>query len=413
MSVTVLMAIILMLPSGQSLAARHSDPIEVAIRHPLPIALPEAVQLTAEPELDWQRFEVQSGDSLARLFDRAGLSPQTLYAISQLPEAGKTLTRIMPGQMIELGFANGELARLSYQIDAQRTLVVSAEGDGYQEQLEQKAIEKRQFFASADITSNFWNAAVDAGLSANQIMRLAEIFGWDVDFALDIRAGDHFSVIYEEDYIDGQFAGDGDILVAEFSNQGETFRAVRYSDGNYYDDKGNAMRKAFLRAPVQFNYVSSNFNPRRLHPVTGKVRPHRGTDYVAPVGTPIMAAGDGTVIASAYNNLNGHYVFIQHSNTYVTKYLHLSKRQVRKGQRVRQGQTIGKLGGTGRVTGPHLHYEFLVNGVHRNPRTVKLPESRPIAKSERAAFDVLASERLAQLAHRQSILLAMGAPTAE
>ncbi|WP_261389840.1 peptidoglycan DD-metalloendopeptidase family protein [Ferrimonas balearica] len=413
MSVTVLMAIILMLPSGQSLAARHSDPIEVATRHPLPITLPAPAQLAAEPELDWQRFEVQSGDSLARLFDRAGLSPQTLYAISQLPEAGKVLTRIMPGQMIELGFANGELARLSYQINAQRTLVVSAEGDGYQEQLEQKAIEKRQFFASADITSNFWNAAVDAGLSANQIMRLAEIFGWDVDFALDIRAGDHFSVIYEEDYIDGQFAGDGDILVAEFSNQGETFRAVRYSDGNYYDDKGNAMRKAFLRAPVQFNYVSSNFNPRRLHPVTGKVRPHRGTDYVAPVGTPIMAAGDGTVIASAYNNLNGHYVFIQHSNTYVTKYLHLSKRQVRKGQRVRQGQTIGKLGGTGRVTGPHLHYEFLVNGVHRNPRTVKLPESRPIAKSERAAFDVLASERLAQLAHRQSILLAMGAPTAE
>ncbi len=412
-TVTLLMAIVLMLPSGQSLAARHSDPIAVAVRHPLPLSLPTPAQSVAAPELDWQRFEVQSGDSLARLFDRAGLSPQTLYAISQLPEAGKALTRIMPGQVIALGFADGQLAELSYQMDSQRTLRVASDGDGFKEQMEEKAIEKRQAFASAAITSNFWNAAVDAGLSANQTMRLAEIFGWDVDFALDIRAGDHFAVIYEQDYIDGQYVGDGDILVAEFSNQGETFRAVRYSDGNYYDDKGNAMRKAFLRAPVQFNYVSSNFNPRRLHPVTGKVRPHRGTDYVAPVGTPIMAAGDGTVIASAYNNLNGHYVFIQHSNTYVTKYLHLSKRQVRKGQRVRQGQTIGKLGGTGRVTGPHLHYEFLVNGVHRNPRTVKLPESRPIASSERAAFEALASDRLAQLAHRQHIMLAMGTPTAE
>ncbi|MBY6186518.1 peptidoglycan DD-metalloendopeptidase family protein [Marinobacter hydrocarbonoclasticus] len=412
-AVTFLVLVTLMLPSGQSLAARHSDPIPTLIRHPLELTLPAQVAQASEPQLDWQRFEVQSGDSLARLFDRAGLSPQTLYTISKLPEAGKTLTRIMPGQMIELGFSNGELAELRYQMDSQRTLLVNADGDGYEEQVLEKTVEKRQFFASAEITSNFWNAAVDAGLSANQIMRLAELFGWDVDFALDIRAGDHFAVLYEEDYIDGQFAGDGDILVAEFTNQGDTFKAVRYTDGNYYDERGNAMRKAFLRAPVQFNYVSSNFNPRRLHPVTGKVRPHRGTDYVAPVGTPIMAAGDGTVIASAYNNLNGHYVFIQHSNTYVTKYLHLSKRLVRKGQRVRQGQSIGKLGGTGRVTGAHLHYEFLVNGVHRNPRTVKLPESHPIAKSERAAFETLASERLAQLAHRQSILLAMDAPSAE
>nr|WP_245544358.1 peptidoglycan DD-metalloendopeptidase family protein [Ferrimonas balearica] len=413
LTVTLLVTIALLLPSGKSLAARHSDPIPLATRQALEFTLPPVAIEASQPELDWQRFEVQSGDSLARLFDRAGLSPQTLYAISQLPQAGKSLTRIMPGQMIELGFASGELAQLRYQIDAQRTLVVSAEGDGYQEQLDEKAVEKREFFASAEITSNFWNAAVDAGLSPNQIMRLAEIFGWDVDFALDIRSGDHFAVLYEQDYIDGQYAGDGDILVAEFTNQGDTFRAVRYSDGNYYDDKGNAMRKAFLRAPVQFNYVSSNFNPRRLHPVTGKVRPHRGTDYVAPVGTPIMAAGDGTVIASTYNNLNGHYVFIQHSNTYVTKYLHLSKRLVRKGQRVKQGQTIGRLGGTGRVTGPHLHYEFLVNGVHRNPRTVKLPESRPIANSERDAFTKLARERLAQLAHRQNILLAMSNDSAQ
>ncbi|MBY5992449.1 peptidoglycan DD-metalloendopeptidase family protein [Ferrimonas balearica] len=402
-----LVLVALMLPSGKTLAARHSDPIPTHTRHDLGLSLPPSLAAAENPRLEWRPFEVRAGDSLARLFDRAGLSPQTLHAISQLPQAGQTLVKIMPGQVIELGFEGETLAALSYAIDGQRTLKVSRDESGFLETVEEKAVEKRQFFASAEITSNFWNAAVGAGLSANQIMRLAGIFGWDVDFALDIRAGDHFAVIYEQDYIEGQFVGDGDILVAEFSNQGETFRAVRYSDGNYYNETGNAMRKAFLRAPVQFNYVSSNFNPRRLHPVTGRVRPHNGTDYVAPVGTPIMAAGDGTVVASSYNQYNGHYVFIKHSNTYVTKYLHLSKRSVRKGQRVRQGQTIGKLGATGRVTGAHLHYEFLVNGVHRNPRTVKLPESRPIADSERAAFTELSEQRLAQLAHRQSILLAM------
>ena len=167
----------------------------------------------------------------------------------------------------------------------------------------------------------------------------------------------------------------GDILAAEFVNQGAIYRAVLNTDGNYYTPEGKAMRKSFLRAPVNFKYISSNFNPRRLHPVTGKVRPHNGIDYVAPVGTPIMAAGSGSVVAAGYNQFNGNYVFIKHAGNYVTKYLHLSKRTVNKGQRVKQGQTIGNLGGTGRVTGPHLHYEFVVGGVHKNPRTLTLPQA--------------------------------------
>ncbi|MEF1290930.1 peptidoglycan DD-metalloendopeptidase family protein, partial [Vibrio sp. M260118] len=167
--------------------------------------------------------------------------------------------------------------------------------------------------------------------------------------------------------------------------------------GNYYDENGRAMKKAFLRSPLDFRRVSSNFNPSRRHPVTGKVRAHRGTDYAAPVGTPIWAAGDGTVMKSSYNQFNGNYVFIKHSNTYITKYLHLQKRKVKTGQRVKQGQTIGTLGGTGRVTGPHLHYEFLVHGVHKNPRTVKLPQSKSLTGKAKVTYIANAKLRLDKL----------------
>ncbi|MDP5207123.1 peptidoglycan DD-metalloendopeptidase family protein, partial [Alishewanella sp. SMS9] len=226
------------------------------------------------------------------------------------------------------------------------------------------------------------------------------------DFALDIRAGDYFSVLYNADYVEGEFLGNGTILAAQFSNQGQVYQAIRHSDGNYYKPDGKSMRQAFLRAPVSFQYVSSNFNPRRLHPVLGTVRAHNGTDYVAPVGTPIMAAGDGKVTKSAYNSLNGHYVFIQHANNIVTKYLHLSKRLVKTGERVRQGQSIGKLGSTGRVTGAHLHYEFMLDGVHRNPRTVKLPEALPLQGKDKQQFMLTASTVLAELQQQHQQYLA-------
>ena len=237
-------------------------------------------------------------------------------------------------------------------------------------------------------------------------MQLATIFGWDIDFALDIRRGDNFSIIFEEEYADGEFLRNGNILAAEFSNQGDRYTAVRYTDGNYYSEDGRSMRKAFLRSPVDFKYVSSSFNPKRLHPVTGQVRAHRGVDYVAAVGTPIKAAGKGRVIKSAYNQYNGNYVFIKHNDTYTTKYLHLKKRKVRQGATVKQGQIIGTLGSTGRVTGAHLHYEFIVNGTHRNPRTVKLPKSLPIAKSEKSKFLALSKQIMAKLQQDKQIQLA-------
>lgn len=366
-------------------------------------------ELTRQPaqKKHVKHFKVKSGDTLAALFNRAGLSSRDVYEITQLPKAKKNLLKILPGEEIIIVKDDaGELLQLSYHIDPISTLVIDRDPKGYFEHISQKKVDSRNKFSSATINNNFWNAGVSAGLTPNQIMQLATIFGWDIDFALDIRRGDNFSIIFEEEYADGAFLRNGNILAAEFSNQGDRYTAVRYTDGNYYSEDGRSMRKAFLRSPVDFKYVSSSFNPKRLHPVTGQVRAHRGVDYVAAVGTPIKAAGKGRVIKSAYNQYNGNYVFIKHNDTYTTKYLHLKKRKVRQGATVKQGQIIGTLGSTGRVTGAHLHYEFIVNGSHRNPRTVKLPKSLPIAKSEKSKFLALSKQIMAKLQQDKQIRLA-------
>ena len=236
-------------------------------------------------------------------------------------------------------------------------------------------------------------------------MQLAQIFQWDVDFVLDIRPGDEFFALVEEQHLDGEFIGFGDILSARFVNQGRTFTAVRYTTesgvSGYFNATGRSMRKAFLRAPVEFSRISSSFNLRRKHPLYKTVRPHRGIDYAAPPGTPILAAGDGRVEIASRTKPNGNYVVIKHGEQFVTKYLHLSKfaRGVKSGKRVNQGQIIGYVGSTGYATGPHLHYEFLVNGVHQNPRTVSLPQAKPVARKEISRFREKTFENLVLLDH--------------
>ena len=425
---SVFLSIVLLLPSEQASASKGSknDSLEIGKRYSLDIpqsvedvTLEQAIsELPALPDedlsLNWSVLQVQKGDALSALFKKANVSQQVMLDVLALGNSVKTLTRLFPGEQLEFGVnENGELQELRYALNHLTTLRVSRNGDGsfIAEELK-KEVELRSQFASAEIRSNFWSAGIEAGLSEAQIMSLAGIFGWDIDFGLDIRGGDSFSVLYETQYVDGEFISNGNIIAAQFQNQGHVYQAVRHTDGNYYKPDGASMRQAFLRAPVSFQYVSSNFNPRRLHPVLGTVRAHNGVDYVAPVGTPIMAAGDGRVIASAYNKLNGHYVFIQHANNIVTKYLHLSKRLVSNGAKVRQGEAIGRLGATGRVTGAHLHYEFLVSGVHRNPRTVKLPQATPLQGQEKKLFSQQAQQIIAQLATKERVLLAKTAKPA-
>jgi murein DD-endopeptidase MepM/ murein hydrolase activator NlpD len=360
-------------------------------------------------QLNWQSVKVRSGDSLAKIFKRNGLNATTTHkVITAKGQESKLLKKLNVGDMLRIGKDNsGTLASLEYPISKAETLFVNLQGQQYHSHKESKSIEVREAFSQGIIKSNFWNAASSAGLNDGQIISLANVFGWDIDFALDIREGDSFNVIFEKKYIEGDFIGTGKILAAEFVNQGDTFQAIRFTDDEYYSPDGKSMRKAFLRAPVSFRYISSNFNPKRFHPIQKRVRPHNGTDYRAKKGTPVVAAGNGKVTHATYNKYNGNYVFIQHGNGIVTKYLHFSKRAVKKGQRVKQGQVIGYVGSTGMSQAPHLHYEFLLNGVHRNPRTVKLPDAKPISSKYRKAFKAVAAQRLTELSGSRQALVSM------
>jgi murein DD-endopeptidase MepM/ murein hydrolase activator NlpD len=356
-----------------------------------------------------QSVVVKKGDNLAMIFKRSGLSPQQTYRVSKAGKLAKKLLKIMPGDVLELQIdPQGQLVSLQYPFSSTDTLIViKGEDNTFTSKIETLEVDVRLNYTQGDVTNSFWNAGLKANLTDNQIMQVAGIFGWDVDFALGLRAGDSFYVMFEERYINGEFIENGDIVAAQFVNQGEAFTAIRYDDGNFYTPEGRSMRKSFLRAPVNFRYISSSFKKNRFHPVQKRWKAHRGVDYAADRGTPVMAAGDGKVIKAAYDRYNGHHVFIQHGENYVTKYLHFTKRKVKKGQTVKQGQVIGTVGSTGLASGPHLHYEFLVNGVHRNPRTVTLPKAQPIAKKEKVKFIDIAARRLQQLNNNKRIMLAM------
>ncbi len=425
------MAVLFVMPSDDAVASKdNTGLLEVGKRYEVNVPLNDDVKTTQvtpasvnkanetaeiptsqveESPLNYHDFTVRKGDNLAVIFKRAGFSAQTLHKLVNSDKHTKKLTNIHPGEVLSFAKnADGELAALKYELNRTDTLHVTlSDAKKYRTHITSKTIEVVEQYAAGKITSNFWSAGIAAGLTQKQIMNFAAIFEFDVDFANDIRKNDTFALIYETNHIEGEFVGTGKIVAAEFINQGERFRAVRHDDGNFYTPEGRSMKKAFMRAPVNFKYVSSSFNPRRKHPVTGKIKAHRGIDYAAKTGTPVMASGNGKVIRAGYSKYNGNYVFMQHGNTYVTKYLHLHKRKVKRGQRVKQGQVIGTVGATGRVTGPHLHYEFLVNGVHRNPRTVKLPKAESLPKTALKRFKPIAEQYLARIEKNKALMLAM------
>jgi murein DD-endopeptidase MepM/ murein hydrolase activator NlpD len=352
----------------------------------------------------WQEERVKPGDSLALIFSRLKLSPNLLHRIVNSSKEAKTLANIRPGEAIKVRIdQQGELLELVHKQSEIRSLQILPTDESFAAQINDRSLEKRIASASGTITSSLYMGAQRAGLPDALTMELANIFGWDIDFALEIRAGDQFSLIYEEEYLDGKKYRNGPILAAEFVNQGKVFRAIRFEDdegySSYYSPQGESMRKAFLRAPVDFRRISSRFTKARYHPVLGKKRPHMGVDYAAATGTPIKASGDGRVIFRGTKGGYGRTVMIKHGSQYTTLYAHMSKFRgnVKNGSRVRQGQVIGYVGQSGLATGPHLHYEFRVNGVHRNPLTIKLPAAEPLAKNYRAKFTQISSQLLAEL----------------
>jgi len=372
-------------------------------------AASDAAAAPVERAPAWRELIVQSGDNLSLLFKRAGYDDRDVYRIVHTAPKGQALERIFPGQTIGfLAGSDGELAAVRHVIDPLHSVVYRRMDGGYSSERIDREPDVRLAWASGEIDTSMFLAGREAGLSSNLVMELANLFGGVIDFALDPRKGDTMHVLYEELYLDGEPFDEGNIIAASFTNKGETFNAFRYTDSagqaSYYNEEGVSMRKAFLMAPVDFTRISSNFNLKRLHPIYKTTRPHRGTDYAAPRGTPVFASGDGRVIEAGYTRANGNYVFIQHGERFVTKYLHLNKRKVRQGQRVVQSQVIGTVGSTGAATGPHLHYEFLVDGRHRNPRTVHklLPKAKSLASAEMPAFRSAITGVSQQLARRQA-----------
>ena len=328
-------------------------------------------------------YTVQRNDTLDEIFRSVGIDLSALVELRARPEVRRALDIVRPGDIITFTHVDGVLQSLNRQISNTLTLSVARSSNGFAVNYLENPLETEIVGRRARITSSLFAAGQNAGMSAETIMTLAnQMFGWDIDFALDIREGDEFSVLYEQKFQDGEYVNDGRVLAAEFVNQGKTHRAVWFQsqDGEvqgYFTPEGKGMRKAFLRAPLDFTRVSSVFNPRRVHPISGRVRAHKGVDYAAPTGTPIWAAGDGRVEFTGRKGGYGNVVMIDHGKGISTVYGHMSRfgKSARAGTRVKQGDIIGYVGMTGAATGPHLHYEYRVNGVHKNPATIPMPRT--------------------------------------
>ena len=346
---------------------------------------------------------VSRNDTLDRIFRRLKLSLADLASLRALPGLKARLDSLRPGESLHLTHKDGELYGLQRRLSDSETLDVVRGTAGLEASVVQNPLEMRTRTIGGRISSSLFEAVADSGAHDQTAVELADIFGWDIDFVLDVRPGDSFVVTYQEIWRDGHYLRDGPVLAASFVNQGREYRAVRYTDPSgttsYYAPDGRSMRKAFLRAPLEFSRVSSGFNTARMHPILNRIRAHKGVDYAAPIGTPVRAAGDGVIRFAGVMGGYGNLVEIEHTHSITTVYGHLSRfaHGMHAGTHVTQGTVIAYVGMTGLATGPHLHYEYRVNGVFKNPQTVPLPAASPINASYAADFHAHADALLATL----------------
>ena len=388
-------------PGGTNLANAAMQVTDLPLKSPSPQAFPDVdrdldVSETQEPTTPVQAGKrttvvVKRGDTLSAIFMRLGIYSD-LAQILKPGEDHRALKKIYPGQKLVFTLNGPQLVRLEVVQAPYRSLVYSRHNDSFVTETLHRQLDTILQYAGGHIDSSLYLAGKRAGMSDTLIQDLVHIFRWDIDFALDLRVGDSFSILYEKHLLDGEEVEDGEIAAAEFVNRGTTYRAYRYTDESghtdYYTLEGKSLHKAFLRTPVQLARISSYFNPRRRHPILNVIRAHKGIDYAAPTGTPIKATGAGRVIYRGTKGQYGKVIVLRHGNIYTTLYAHMSKyaRSTGVGHKVKQGQTIGYVGSTGLSTGPHLHYEFRVNGVHRNPLKVKLPQTKSLPKDEMDRF---------------------------
>ena len=344
------------------------------------------------PGLATIEFIVRRNDTLDAIFRKLELSLTDLANLRAIAGARALVDRLVPGESLRLTHRNGELVTLERNLSLTEQLRVTRATDGFRADVSARPIEARTVVAHGVIDSSLFDAALGVGMQDQTVLQLAQIFGWDIDFALDLRPGDTFTVSYQRLYQQGQYLQDGPILAARFTNQGREVRAVHYRapDGNdrYYSPDGRSMQKAFLRAPLEFRRVSSRFSHARYHPILALVRAHQGVDYAAPTGTPVRAAGDGRVRFRGTRGGYGNLLEIDHGGGIVTVYGHLSRFApvARVGVHVEQGQTVAYVGMSGLATGPHLHYEYRLNGRYLDPQHVRLPDATALDPALAADF---------------------------
>jgi len=347
---------------------------------------------------------VKSGDSLSKLLNDRGVKIEHMPKLLTDEVVKKHLSNLKIGQTFKVvRLENGDFHSLAAKLGNDQRITIRRSENGFAIASIDLPVEKERVVTSGTIEQSLYVAAEQADLKQSTIMELSDIFQWELDFARDIRKGDQFSLVYDRLYREGKYIGDGDILAAEFVRGGRKYQAIRYTDpdGNtgYYSPNGQSKKRTFLRHPVDVVRITSRFDPNRIHPVLHKIRAHKGVDYGSPSGTPIRATADGTVKFAATKSTYGKTVIISHGTDIRTLYAHMSRisDKVKHGKRVKQGDVIGYVGRTGRVTGVHLHYEFQKNGVHVDPLKVKLPAAEPLKAELRDELRVLSDDLMAQM----------------
>jgi murein DD-endopeptidase MepM/ murein hydrolase activator NlpD len=365
--------------------------------------LQSSLELPTPSASEWVTIRVRSGQSLSNIFENQQLPTDDWLEIVKLGHDAADLRKLKAGDNLQLRITEGRLQELVYAPNPRLTLQIRRNGEGLEASRITSQIERRTAYARGIVDSSFFTAGQEAGLPKRMVMEIANIFAYDIDFALDVHKGDRFAVAYDTIWSNGKKLRDGDILAVEYFNDGEAHRAVRFHDrlGNvaYYTPEGESLRKAFNRAPVDFARISSGFSLHRRHPILNRIRAHKGVDYAAARGTPVKATGDAHVEFIGRKAGFGNVIILKHGAVYETVYAHLSRyrKGLKVGASVKLGQVIGYVGATGLATAPHLHYEFRVNGIHKNPITVALPRANPIQRQSLVQFRLETASLLAQL----------------
>ena len=356
-----------------------------------------------------KQAKIKRNDSLFSILKRLNIQEKNILSLINSNNSN-LLTQIEIGKNLEVEINEiNEVVSLNYFKDFKSGVRAIKQKEGYIIEKYELQTEKFKVFKKVNITNSLYVDGLKEGLPDSVIMDLVYIFGWDIDFVHDIRPGDSYSLIYEEVFVNGEKKLDGDILIANFINRQREYVAIRYTLKNgisdYFSPVGRNVKKAFLRSPVKFSYISDGYNLKRLHPILHQIRAHTGVDYAATKGTPVRATGDGTIVYADKKGGYGNLVEIKHTEDYSTRYAHLDKfhSKIKIGKKVKQSDTIGYVGRTGTATGDHLHYEFRVNGKHTNPLTVRFPNAKPINTSDKENYELHAKEILSDLKNYQNL----------